>query len=185
VLKLDLSQYQNKAYQPGSLWKRSLWYLISGCFFECGWNVSTRLKRLLLRWFGAQVGYGVVLKPRLKIKYPWLLNIGDYSWIGEGVWIDNLDQVTIGAHVCISQGALLLCGNHNYKNVSFDLMTAPITLEDGCWVGAMARVAPGVTLHDHAVLTLGSVATKDLDAYGIYTGVPAVKVKSRTITSKS
>ena len=85
------------------------------------------MKRTLLRLFGANVGRGVVLKPRVTIKYPWKLAVGEHSWIGENVWIDNLGQVTIGNHCCLSQGALLLCGNHNYKKATFDLMVGDIT----------------------------------------------------------
>jgi len=181
--EVDLSLYDNSHYQPGPRWKRLLWYVISILFFEGSWNVSSSLKVRLLRWFGAQVGQGVVLKPQLKIKYPWLLQIGDYSWIGERVWIDNLAQVSIGSHVCVSQGALLLCGNHNYKSKTFDLITKPITIGEGAWVGAMSKVAPGVTLAPYAVLTMGSVANRDLEAYGIYSGQPAVKVKERQIES--
>jgi putative colanic acid biosynthesis acetyltransferase WcaF len=121
----------------------------------------------------------VVIKPNVNIKYPWKLRIGNYCWIGEQVWIDNLDQVTLEDNVCISQGALLLCGNHNYKTKAFDLMIAPIYLCEGSWVGAKSSVAPGVTFSSHAVLSMGSVATTHLEAYSIYSGNPAVKVKSR------
>ena len=96
------------------------------------------------------------------------------------MWIDNLDQVSIGNHVCISQGAMLLCGNHDYKKATFDLITGPIVLENGVWIGAKASVAPGVTCASHSVLTMGSIATKDLAAWQIYQGVPAVAKKLRT-----
>ncbi|MDP5081814.1 MAG: WcaF family extracellular polysaccharide biosynthesis acetyltransferase [Winogradskyella sp.] len=178
-MKTDLSTYNNDWYQPGSRLKRALWYIISLFFFQCSWNVSSKLKLFLLGLFGAKLGNGVVIKPQVSIKYPWKLTVGDHCWIGENVWIDNLDQVTLEANVCISQGALLLCGNHNYKSKNFDLMIAPIYLEEGSWVGANCSVAPGVTFCSYAVLTMGSVATKDLDAYSIYSGNPAVKVKSR------
>lgn len=180
-MKTDLSKYDNSWYNPGSKIKRLLWYFISLFFFECGWNISSGLKVFLLKRFGAQIGNGVVIKPKVTIKYPWKLSIGNNCWIGESVWIDNLDQVTLGDHVCISQGALLLCGNHNYKISSFDLFVAPIHLEEGSWVGAKSSVAPGVTFESHAVLSLGSVATCNLEANGIYSGNPAVKVKTRKI----
>ncbi len=134
---------------------------------------------MLLRMTGASVGAGVVIKPRVTIKYPWKLAVGDHSWIGEQVWIDNLDQVTIGAHVCISQGALLLCGNHDYKKPTFDLITGPIVLEDGVWIGAKASVALGVTCGSHSVLAMGSVATKNLEEWIVYQGNPALAVRER------
>ncbi len=124
---------------------------------------------------------GVNIKPCVNVKYPWLLEIGNYTWIGENVWIDNLAKVKIGSNVCISQGAMLLCGNHNYKMSTFDLMIGNITIEDGSWVGAQTVVCPGVTVHSHAVLGVGSVANHDLDAFGIYQGNPAVKIRERTI----
>ncbi len=124
-----------------------------------------------------------VIKPKVNIKYPWFLILGDYVWIGEKVWIDNLAQVTIGSNVCISQGALLLCGNHNYKKPSFDLITGKITLEDGVWIGALATVCPGVCCKSHSILTVGSVATKDMDSYSIYQGNPAFKTKNRELSN--
>lgn len=139
------------------------------------------MKCWLLRCFGAKVGKGVNIKPSVNIKYPWRLTIGNYSWIGENVWIDNLDEVVIGDNCCISQGVLLLCGNHNYKKSSFDLITGKIVLEDGVWLGAKSIVCPGVTIKTHAVLVVGSVAIKDLKSYTIYQGNPAFPIRTRVI----
>ena len=181
-MKTDLSLYDNSWYNPGGgTIKRLAWYFTNVLFFINPLNPFSGIKAWLLRLFGAKVGKGVNIKPGVNIKYPWNLEIGDYSWIGENVWIDNLAQVKIGSNVCISQGAMLLCGNHNYKKPTFDLMVGEITLEDGSWVGAQSVVCPGVTLHTHAVLGVGSVAHHDLDAYGIYQGNPARKVRERTI----
>ena len=139
------------------------------------------MKRGILRLFGAKIGSGVIIKPKVSIKYPWKLEIGSNSWIGENVWIDNLDSIKIGANCCVSQGALLLCGNHNYKKSTFDLIVQPITLEDGAWVGARATVVQGVVMKSHSILAVNSVATSNLDAYSIYQGNPAVKIRERKI----
>jgi len=180
--KVDFSVYDNSWYNPGgSSLKRVLWYFVNVLFFMNPLNPISSVKVKLLRCFGAKVGKGVVIKPSVNIKYPWNLSIGDYTWIGENVWIDNLVQVTIGSDVCVSQGAMLLCGNHNYKKSTFDLMVGKIVLEDGCWVGAQSVVCPGVTLHSHAVLGVASVANKNLDAYTIYQGNPAHMVRKRII----
>jgi len=178
-LKTDLSSYNNDWYQPGSRLKILCWYFINVLFFINPLNPISSLKVFFLKFFGAKIGSGVVIKPGVRIKYPWLLTIGNHCWIGESVWIDNLDKVKIEDHVCISQGALLLCGNHNYKSTSFDLFVAPITLKEGSWVGAKSIVTPGVTLESHAVLSVSSVATTNLEPYSIYQGNPAVKVKPR------
>lgn len=181
-LKTDHSTFDNSDFSTGaSIVKRLLWFITGAVFINSYFPVPMGLKIAILRLFGAKVGEAVVVKPKLNIKYPWLLTIGDYSWIGEKVWIDNLVQVNIGKHCCISQGALLLTGNHNYKKQSFDLLTGTISLEDGAWVGAKTTVCPGVKMGSHSILTVGSIAVKSTEAYGIYQGNPAVKIKERII----
>ncbi len=166
---------------PGaSIITRAIWYLVNRLFFISYFPFSS-VKIFLLKFFGAKIGKGLVLKPHINIKYPWRLTIEDNSWIGEGVWIDNLADVVIGQNCCLSQGAMILCGNHNYKLTSFDLMIDKIIIEDGVWIGAKAIVCPGVTCSTHAVLTAGSVAVSSLEPYSIYQGNPAIKIKERVI----
>ncbi|MGJ5642446.1 WcaF family extracellular polysaccharide biosynthesis acetyltransferase [Formosa sp. S-31] len=180
-MKTDLSTYNNAWYQPGGKLKQLAWYFVNVLFFINPLNPVSKIKISLLKLFGAKVGTGVVIKPGVNIKYPWLLEIGDYTWIGEKVWIDNLTQVTIGKNVCLSQEAMLLCGNHNYKKTTFDLMVGKITIEDGAWIGAKSVVCPGVKVQSHAILIVNSVANKDLNGFGIYQGNPAQFVRKRKI----
>ena len=178
----DLSKFDNSWYKPGgSIFKRVLWYFTNVLFFLNPWFPISSFKVFLLKIFGAKVGKGVIIKPSVNIKYPWRLKIGNYVWIGENAWIDNLADVEIEDNVSISQGAMLLCGNHNYKKSTFDLITGEIKLEDGVWIGAKSIVAPGVTCKSHSILAVNSVATKDLEEYTIYQGNPAVKVRKREI----
>lgn len=179
--KVDLNSYNNSWYKPGNKLKIFAWYWVNELMLKNTLFPFSKLKVNVLRYFGAKIGQGVTIKPGVNIKYPWFLEIGNHCWIGEGVWIDNLDHVFIGNHVCISQGTMLLCGNHNFKTPTFDLIIKPIILEDGSWVGAKSIVCPGVTLKTHSILTVGSVANKDLDAYSIYKGNPALKIKLRKI----
>ena len=88
----------------------------------------------------------------------------------------------MGNNVCISQGAVLICGNHNYKTPSFDLITQPISLSDGVWIGAKSMVLPGIIAENHAILCAGSVISKNLDSHGIYKGNPALKIGTRKIS---
>ena len=137
----------------------------------------------MLRAFGAKVGVGLIIKPHVSIKYPWRLVIGDHVWIGEEVWKDNLAKVTLKSHACISQGAMLLCGNHNYRKTTFDLMVGQIVIEEGAWAGARTVICPGVRLGSNSLLTVGSVATSSIEANWIYQGNPARKLKIREIKS--
>ena len=181
MLKTDLSKYNNSWYNTGASWfTRALWYVMNACVINspCPFNF---IKIFLLKMFGAKVGKNVVVKPRVNIKYPWNISIGDNAWIGERVWIDSLGKISIGANACLSQGAMLICGNHNYKKATFDLMVENITIEDGVWIGADAIVCAGVVCKSHSMLTSGSVATGNLEEYSIYQGNPAVKIKSRSI----
>ena len=176
----DLSLYNNSPFDPGgNAVKRVFWYYVNLVFLKSGLLPSSSFKVFLLRLFGAKIGKNVNIKPGISVKYPWHLTIGNYVWIGENVWIDCLVAITIGDNACISQGAVLLTGSHNYKKKTFDLITRPVTLADGVWIGAGAIVNLGVTAASHAVLTSGSVATKNLRAYSIYQGNPAVKIRER------
>jgi len=181
-MKLNLSSYHTGTYYPGANGlKRFVWYYVNSIFFKSYYFPFSSFKVLLLRCFGAVIGHGVNIKPCVNIKYPWHLHIGNYSWIGEEVWIDSLVNVTIGDNCCLSQGSMLLTGNHDYCSSSFDLIVKEIVLEDGVWIGAKSMVCPGVKCGSHCVLTVSSVATKDLEPFGVYQGNPAVKIKNREI----
>ncbi len=178
----NLASFSNGWYKPGrSMPIRLIWYFINAWLFKSYLVPVSAPKVWLLRIFGARVGKGVVIKPGVNIKHPWRLTIGNHTWIGEGAWIDNLADVRIGSHCCISQGAMLLTGNHNYKKPSFDLIIGKIVLEDGAWAGAQTVVCPGVTLGRESVLTAGSVATSGTKPYGIYQGNPAQWIKERNL----
>src|SRR3972149_7919935 len=175
--KTDLSKFNNSWYNPSASWlTRVMWYCTNACFFNSYFPFYS-FKIFLLRLYGTKVGCGVVVKPKVNIKYPWNITIGNHAWIGENVWLDSLGKITVGANSCISQGAMLITGNHNYKKINFDLIVKDIILEEGVWIGAGAIVCAGVTCKSHSVLTAGSVATAHLEAYAIYQGNPAVKIK--------
>jgi putative colanic acid biosynthesis acetyltransferase WcaF len=179
---VNLQAYSNKDYKPGSLIKRICWFCVSGLIFKSGLFPFYSLKRFILTLFGARIGKGVIIKPHVVIKYPWYLEIGHFTWVGEQVWIDNLGMVKIGSNVCISQGAYLLTGNHNFKKSTFDLIVKNITIEDGVWIGAKSVVCPGITCSSHSVLSVGSILSSDMEAYGIYRGNPATKIADRVLT---
>ena len=178
---VNLSKFHNAWYKPESKIKITLWYFTNMLIFKTMLPIPSSIKSKLLKLFGAKIGRNIVIKPNVNIKYPWFLEIGDNCWIGEDVWIDNLAQVTIGNNVCLSQGSYLLTGSHNYKKEAFDLILGEIVLEDGVWIGAKAIVCPSIICENHSVLAVGSIATKNLESYGVYQGNPAVLKRKREI----
>ncbi len=182
LIETDLANYSIPHYDHGSVLRRIAWFILGNVFINSYLPIPVKLKVLFLRIFGAKIGKGLIIKPKVNIKYPWLLTVHDHVWIGEEVWIDNLVEVTLGSHVCLSQGAMLLTGNHDFTKSSFDLFTGKIVLEKGVWIGAKAVVCPGVSCGSHAVLGISSVAASNLDSYTIYRGNPAIRVKNREIT---
>jgi putative colanic acid biosynthesis acetyltransferase WcaF len=177
---MKLTTFQNKDYKPGAnVLKRLFWYVVNALVFNSYLFPSYYVKVKLLRLFGAKVGSGVIIKPKVNIKYPWRLTIGNDVWIGEKVWVDNLADVIIGNDVCISQEAYLLTGNHNYKLDTFDLIIGDIELKDKVWIGAKAIVCPGVVCEKGSILSVGSVATERLLSDIIYQGIPAKEKKHR------
>ena len=182
-MKVDLSSFSTAGFDRGASSAREiLWILVSLMLFRLCPIKLSGLKCWTLRRFGARIGRGVVIKPQVKITFPWKLTVGDHVWIGEESWLLNLERIVIGNNVCISQRAFLCTGSHNYKLPAFDLIVKPINVEDGAWLGAGCWVGPGVRVGNHAVLAAGSVASEDLEPFGIYRGNPAVFVRPRVIS---
>ncbi len=178
---VQLEGYDNAWYDPGgSVAKRALWMLLVQPLFASAW-LSSPLRVRLLRWFGARVGRGVVIKPNVQVKYPWFLELGDHCWIGERVWIDNLTTVRIGPNCCVSQGAYFCTGNHDWSEPGFGLKIAPIEMGEGAWAGAKSVLLPGSVLNCYAIAAAGSVITGSVPDFEIYAGNPARFVKTRKI----
>lgn len=189
-MKVNFTPYDanNKAYAASigaSRIKQWLWFVCSPLLIRNPLIPFSGFRKWVLELFGASIGIEARIRPGVRIKYPWKLVMGDHVWLGEDCWIDNLTYVQIGSHVCISQGAMLCTGNHNYRSPGFVLIMKPIVLEDGVWIGARALVAPGITAHSHSMLTAGSVATRNMEPFGIYQGNPAIKKGDRNIQTSS
>lgn len=177
---IDLSIPDNSGLQRGaSRLKEALWYFVGDWLVRAHWMVSSAVRCAVLRWFGARIGRGVYAKPGLRVKFPWKLEVGDYTWLGEELWIDNLDKVSIGGHACVSQGVYLCTGNHDWRTRNLKLFTRPITIGDGAWVGARSVVGPGVRIGEGAILALASTVVKDIPAWEVHAGNPASFVKRR------
>ena len=143
----ELNKFKKGKHKNGSIFARTLWYLFSLVFFENKIPFPQKIKKIILELFGAKIGKGVVIKPSVQIKYPWNLYVGNYVWIGEKCWIDNLDTVDIESNVCISQGSMLETGSHDFKSERFELITKPIKIGSNSWIGCRCLVLPLSLIH--------------------------------------
>ena len=175
----DLNSYElPDGWRCGSFLQRSSWFLV-GRACVASWIPGTSWRQWLLRLFGASIGFGGRIKPRVCITAPWNLSIGDHCWLGEELWIDNLATVVIGDHVCLSQGAYLCTGNHDYRSQQFDLRLGSITVHSEAWIAAKSVLAPGVTVGFGAIVSLGAVVLSDVPDRAIVRGNPAVVINQR------
>ncbi|TWT88847.1 Maltose O-acetyltransferase [Pseudobythopirellula maris] len=177
---VDLASFTTGDYDPGGgKLRRVLWWYTSLLLFESGWFLPIAPKRVILRWFGARIGKGVVIKPHLRIKYPWRLAFGDHCWIGQGSWFDNIEDIRLGDHVCVSQDVYLCTGSHDHRTRTFDLTPGAIVIENGAWVAASSLLLPGVVVGANALVAGGSVVTKSVEPGKIVGGNPAQVLRDR------
>ena len=181
---MRLDRFDNVDFDRGaSRAKEALWLVAN--MLLASWLPGSQWRRKLLRSFGARIGEGVVIKPGVRVKFPWRLSVGDRSWIGEDVWIDNLATVTIGQDTCLSQAVYLCTGSHDWSAPTFTLMTRPIWIGNGCWVGAKASLAPGTVMETGAVLGMESLGKGRLVGDTIHSGVPSRPIKPRYDASEN
>ena len=176
---MNLATFDNSHFDRGApRWKEALWVLTRCVFFQTPLPWPSAFRAALLRAFDAKIGVGLVIRENVNISFPWRLTVGDHVWIGEGVGILSLAQVTIGSNSCISQRAFLCTGSHDRHREDFPLKCAPITLADQVWVAAMSFIAPGVTIGSGAVIAAGSVVFKDVPEGALMRGNPAEEMRS-------
>ena len=170
----DLSRFDNSRFDRGApRWKEWLWYLVRALFFQNSLPFPSFLRIFFLRLFGARVGRGVVVRGGVTITFPWRLEIGNHSWIGEQVFILSLASVLIESNVCVSQRAFLCTGSHDHRSPDFRLLTKPITLREGSWVAAQAFVGPGVEIGAGSIVAAGAVVWKPVPAGVIVRAPPS------------
>ncbi|CAD0006596.1 WcaF family extracellular polysaccharide biosynthesis acetyltransferase [Flavobacterium salmonis] len=178
-VRLDLFNSRLGLDRGASKAKEMLWYAVKVVFFLSAIPYPSKFKVFLLKAFGAKVGKGLVIKPRVNIHFPWKLVVGDNVWIGEEVFLLNFELLTIGNNVCISQKVFVCGGNHDYKDPTMPYRNGVIVLEDGSWVGAASFVGPNVKIGINTIVSAGSVVTKSLPENGVFSGNPLKMVKER------
>ena len=179
-MQIDLKSFRNHDFDRGaSALKEGAWRLVQQFIFGIDVFRAYGFKSSVLSLFGARLQRGLILKPRVRITFPWKLVIGENTWIGEGVWLLNLASIEIGSNVCISQDAFLCTGSHDWSMSTFPLVTQQIIIQDNVWVCARVFVAPGVTIGEGSIVTAGSVVLCDMPAGMICSGNPCRPVKKR------
>ncbi len=138
-----------------------LWVAVSTLVFTQVW-CPNGLRCAILRWFGAQIGKGVLIRHRVTVQWPWKLSVGDNSWIGTGSELLNLDDIVIGSDVCISQHVFLCAGSHDRSSPTFEFDNGPIVIKDGAWVCARSTVLRGVTIGANSVVGATSLVYRDI-----------------------
>lgn len=154
----DLSKFDATGYSRGrnKLWQ-ALWFCFSFLVFQKFW-FPNRLRAKSLRLFGAKVGQNVFIRHDVRIMWPWKLEVGDNSWLGEGARIINIVEVSIGNNVCISQDAMICSGSHDHRKIDFPYKNAQIQISDGSWIAARAVVLPGANIGANSIISAGEIA---------------------------
>ena len=171
--------YLRPAFAARDRARRLAWNLCWALFYRISPRPMHAWRAFLLRSFGATMGPGCHFYPGSKVWAPWNLVCADAVAAADGVEIYNPAPVRFGSHAILSQDAFVCGATHDYDSPAFPLLAYAMEFGAYSWVCARASVAPGVNVGEGAVLGLGSVATKDLEAWWVYAGVPAVKIKQR------
>ena len=161
---------------------RVVWGVVVFVFFRYTPNPLHAWRALLLRLFGAKVGRGVHVYPRVSIWAPWNLELGDECGVANGAILYSMGKIMIGRRAVVSQGAHLCAGTHDYAEPGFPLVTMPITIGDHAWIAADAFVHPGVSIGDGAVIGARAVVTNDMPEWMVCTGHPCKPVKERKMS---
>jgi putative colanic acid biosynthesis acetyltransferase WcaF len=181
VIRQNLHTYRTPPdWHPGApVLVQTLWFVLGAPLLAARWLPGSAWRVTLLRAFGARIGVGCRLKPGVRVKFPWRLQVGHHCWLAEGAWLDNLAPITLADRVCLSQGAYLCTGNHDFRSPSFDLRLGPITVDSDAWIAAGAVLAPGTQVGAGAVVALAAVVSGTVPPGAIVRGNPAVVVGER------
>jgi len=167
------------SFRGRSKWTVQLWWIVQSTLFAWSPQVLYSWRRFLLRSFGAKIGKGVLVRSTAKITYPWNIEIGDHSWVGDDNVLYSLGKITIGKNVALAHKVYLNTGGHDYKKPTFDIFSKPVVIEDECWLTNDVYIAPGVTIGRGTIVAARSSVLKDLPGGKICVGTPAKPIKDR------
>ena len=179
--RFEIPQYttrfsmKNKFYRFG-------WNITRVCLFRpFGTTLFNGWRKFLLRLFGAKIGEKTVIYSSANIWMPCNLEVGRNSCIGPNTFIYNPSKIIIGNKVTVSQNSYLCGGSHDINTLALDFISAPIVIEDFCWICANCFVMMGVTMKEGSVLGATSSLFKSTESWGVYGGSPAKYIKKRIV----
>ena len=176
----NLKNYKNpKGFRGKSKLTVQLWWTVYALFFKPSPQAMYGWRRFLLRSFGAKIGIGVIIRPSVRVTYPWKISIGDHSWLGDVVVLYSLGEIEIGSNTVISQRSYICTGSHDYNSESFEINSKKISIGDKCWLATDVYVAPSITIGDFTVVGARSSVFKDLPPNTVCIGNPAKPYKER------
>lgn len=106
-----------------------------------------------------------------------LLQIGDFSTVGDRTEIHAGEKVSIGRKVLISWDCVIMDRDYHGVGAAPERIK-PVIIEDGVWIGCRSIVLPGVRIGQGAVIGAGSVVTSDIPPFTLSAGNPARVIKS-------
>ena len=160
-----------------------LWWIVQGTLFRMSPQFLYGFRNFLLRLFGAKIGENVIIRPTVRITYPWKVTIGDHSWIGDDVVLYSLGEIEIGKNVVISQKSYICTASHDYLQSDFPIFAKKNTIKDECWLATDVYVAPGITIGIGTVIGSRSSVYKDIPSNKVCVGNPAKIIRQRKIDS--
>jgi putative colanic acid biosynthesis acetyltransferase WcaF len=169
----------SKGFRGKSKFIVQSWRMVQGALFRLSPQFMYGWRRFLLRLFGAIIGENVLIRPTVKILYPWKLIVGDWSWIGDEVTLYNMETINIGENCVISQKSYLCTSSHDYTKSSFEIFAQPIDIKNETWIASDVFIAPGVTIGQGTVVGFRSTVNKDLPPQMVCYGNPAKPIKPR------
>lgn len=178
----DLSRFRSPAgFRGRSVLVVQVWWLVQATLFGCSPQFMFGWRNWLLRLFGSEIGVGVLIRPSVRITYPWKLRIGDHSWVGDFAELYNLGPIHIGRNAVVSQYCYLCTGSHDTMSPAFDIFAEAITVEDEAWVAAGTFIHPGVTIAQGSVVAARSIVRRSTEPFGIYAGQPLRLIRDRRV----
>ena len=160
------------------MWWGVVWTLL---FRSTPYFMLKKWRVWLLARFGMKGSKWNAIHPTVKIWAPWNVELGHAVAIDDYVNLYSVGKITIGTKVAISREAFICTASHDITTRDFPLTTAPVTIGAGAWIAAHARVMPGITIGEGAVVGAGSVVTKNVEPWTVVAGNPAKFIKKRVI----